>query len=53
MSSFSRIYGIEKVTDECIFNEIASIWCKDNIIDKNKSIEEHDLYFKNLYENWQ
>lgn len=50
MSSFARTYGVEKVLAKEKFHEIALFWCDVNSIDKYKTIEEYDTYFKKLYE---
>lgn len=53
MSSFARSYGIDKMMNDRKFNEIALTWCGDNTIDKYKTLEEYDSYFKKLYESWK
>lgn len=53
MSSFSRSYGVERARNEEKFHEIALFWSDENEVDKYKTLEEYDEYFKNLYENWQ
>ena len=35
------------------FHEIALFWCDENNIEKYKTLNEYDIYFKNLYENWE
>ena len=53
MSSFSRSYGVDKVRSEEKFHEIALFWCDENEIEKYTILEEYDIYFRNLYENWE
>lgn len=52
MSSFSRIYGVNRVKIDKKFNDIAICWCSKNKIEKDKSLEYYDIYFRSLYENW-
>lgn len=53
MSSFTRTYGVEKVLAKEKFHEIALFWSDENEVDKYKTLEEYDAYFKKLYEEWQ
>lgn len=53
MSSFTRTYGVKRVMREEKFHEIALFWCDVNAIDKYKTLEEYDAYFKKLYEEWK
>jgi hypothetical protein len=53
MSSFSRSYGVNRVMRDRKFNEIALFWCESNTIEKYKTLEEYDRYFRELYENWR
>jgi hypothetical protein len=53
MSSFSRSYGVNKVRSKEKFHEIALFWCDENKIEKYTTLEEYDIYFRNLYENWE
>ena len=53
MSSFTRTYGVKRVMNEEKFHEIALFWCDINSIDKYKTLEEYDAYFKKLYEEWK
>jgi len=53
MSSFARTYGVKRIMAEEKFHEIALFWCDVNAIDKYKTIEEYDAYFKKLYEDWK
>lgn len=53
MSSFSRVYGVDKVKINKKFYEVAKCWCNNNKIEKDKSLEYYDTYFRSLYENWQ
>jgi hypothetical protein len=53
MSSFSRTYGVNRVKAEEKFHEIALFWSDENEVDKYKTLEEYDAYFKKLYEEWK
>lgn len=53
MSSFARSYGVNKIMRDKKFNEIALSWCGDNTIEKYKTLEEYDRYFRGLYEDWK
>ena len=53
MSSFARSYGVKKIMTEDKFHEIAISWWGDNKMEKCKTLEEYDRYFKELYENWK
>jgi len=52
MSSFARSYGVKKIMAEEKFHKIAISWWGDNKMEKCKTLEEYDRYFKELYENW-
>jgi hypothetical protein len=56
MSSFARIYGVERAMREQKCHEIALQWCDDN----NYTCDIHldclskvDAYFKKIYEEWE
>ena len=56
MSSFTRSYGVNRVMIEQKFHEIALEWCDehDYICDVElESLSKVDLYFRNIYENWE
>lgn len=53
MSSFARSYGVKRVMVEEKFHEIALFWCDVNAINKYKTLEEYDAYFKKIYEEWK
>jgi len=53
MSSFARSYGVGKIMRNKKFNTIALSWCGDSKIEKYKTLEEYDRYFRELYESWR
>ena len=56
MSSFARSYGVNRVMIEQKFHEIALEWCDDHdyVCDVElESLSKVDLYFRNIYENWE
>ena len=56
MSSFTRTYGVNKVMGDQKFHEIALQWCDEHnyVCDVHlNDLTEVDLYFRNIYENWE
>ncbi len=56
MSSFARIYGVNKVADDVRFHEIALQWCDDHnyVCDIHlDSLAHVDSYFRKIYEEWE
>ena len=56
MSSFARIYGVNRVMSEQKFHEVALEWCDEHnyVCDiELDSLMKVDAYFKNIYENWE
>ena len=56
MSSFARTYGVNKVMGDQKFHEIALEWCDEHnyVCDVHlNDLTEVDLYFRNIYENWE
>jgi len=48
-----KILWSQKIMAEEKFHEIALFWCDENEVEKYKTLEEYDRYFKELYENWR
>ena len=56
MSSFARLYGVERINADRKFHEIALQWCDDHnyICDIHlDDLNKVDLYFRNIYETWE
>ncbi len=56
MSSFSRLYGVNRVISEQKFHEIALQWCDDHnyVCDIHlDSLTKVDTYFRKVYEDWE
>jgi len=53
MSSFARSYGVDKIIKDRKFCEIALSWCGDSKIEKYKTLEDYDRYFRELYRSWK
>ena len=56
MSSFARTYGVERTMREQKFHEIALEWCDDHNYTCDvhlDNLDKVDLYFRNIYENWE
>ena len=56
MSSFSRLYGVNRVISEQKFRKIAQQWCDEhnNVCDIHlDSLTKVDIHFRKIYEDWE
>ncbi len=56
MSSFSRLYGVNRVISDQRFRKIAQQWCDEhnNVCDIHlDSLTKVDMYFRKIYEDWE
>jgi hypothetical protein len=56
MSSFSRIYGVNRVKSEELFHSFALEWCDDNNYICNIHLDDLNMvdnYFRQKYESWE
>jgi hypothetical protein len=56
MSSFARLYGVEKVKSTESFHAFALQWCDDHnyVCDIHlDSLNKVDAYFRQQYESWE
>ena len=56
MSSFARLYGVEKVKSTERFHAFALQWCDDHnyVCDIHlDSLTKVDTYFRQQYESWE
>ena len=56
MSSFARIYGVNKAKSDERIHAFALEWCDENDYSCNIHLDDLrkvDAYFKQQYENWE
>ena len=56
MSSFARIYGVNKAKSDERIHAFALEWCDENNYSCNIHLDDLrkvDAYFKQQYENWE